>query len=173
MLAQSTPQRSLDLHPKVRPPLQALNLARELSLAVEIPSDFSDSEDHNGTRSYIDVLNAFLSQKPDNSQLDGCPLFYEDHPLPCPKGALSKDDSILSHSKRKSYKIDLSVFHNSFDDFMINAHVERCHEAQNDSLMEKGGENDASYFFQNIGEAPEEDLFEKSVQILTTVDLND
>lgn len=150
-----------------------LNRRRQISFALDIPSDFSDSEDFNGTGSYIAIMNAIIGQKPDQSQLDGCPLFYEENRI-LPTNSFSKDDSFLPDWKRKSHKTDLSVFKNSFDDFMIKAHAERCLEMQNESTTQgKEDSFNASYFFQNISEAPEQDFFEESVQELTTVDVLD
>lgn len=113
-----------------------------------------------------EVINAITTQKPEKSQIDGCRLFYEDNFT-----KTYNDDSVLTKTKRKSYKIDLSVFQNSYDDFLIKKY--QSIEEKTGNNEEKTVKNDqkgsfnASYFFQNISE---EDFFEKSVQIMTQID---
>uniref|UniRef100_A0A336LP61 CSON010128 protein n=1 Tax=Culicoides sonorensis TaxID=179676 RepID=A0A336LP61_CULSO len=167
--AQSTPQRNS------RMPLNSAN-NQEASFKIEIPSDFSDCEDE----SFTDVINRILHQKPDTSQIDGRTLFYQENPQKTPlRKQFSKDDSILTKTLRKSFKIDLSVHHNSFDDFLINAYKDQCLQMQNEpkpdeNLAKKSSKINyfnASYFFQNISDGSiEEDLFEKNVKMLTEID---
>ncbi|XP_063696741.1 flap endonuclease GEN-like [Culicoides brevitarsis] len=161
-LAQSTPTQKIS--PKTRTPLQIINRKREISFAINVPSDFSDDEDMSG--SYIDVINGILEQKPDKSQLDGLKLFYDE---PRVTQFLSKDDSVLLKSKKKSFRIDLSVCNNSIDDFLLKA-SQQNYIYEPEEAPATRDELNASYFFQGITENPgTEDLFEESVQILTTI----
>lgn len=138
---------------------------------MEIPSDFSDCSDID--ESHTKIISEIVKQKSDLSRLNGRSLHYE---RSFTTNKFSMDDTMLQKVKRKSYQVNLSLYKDSWDDFLVGAQFENDISLKDPMTTVMKSNNEVedleqSYFFDRFDDY-REDFFERSLNQMTTFTQN-
>lgn len=136
---------------------------------MSVPSDFSDCSDID--ESYTKIINEIVKQKSDLSRLNGRSLHYE---RSFTQNKVSMDDTMLQKVKKKSYQVNLSLYQDSWDDFLVGAQFENDISLKDPmtTVMKSNNEDlEQSYFFDRLDDY-KEDFFERSLHQMTSFTQN-